>query len=175
MRASLLKKFYPIIFVTIVVFISVTLLTFTESITRAKLESQQDQQTLDMLKEMFPDMNFYILEDDIYIIYAKRTVIGYAFLAVGNGWGGEIDILVGLEDKETIKGIFVVSHSEALIYWNMLVRNNFFDQFIGLKIEDAYFTRDGGQVDAVTRATISAEAVVDAVRTTALEKVKSLR
>lgn len=175
MRASLLRKFYPIIFVTIVVFISVTLLTFTESITRAKLESLQEQQTLDMLKEIFPDMSFYILEDDIYIIYANRTVIGYAFLAVGNGWGGEMDILVGLEDEETIKGIIVVSHNETLGWGSEVAESPFTDQFIGLKIDDVALKGRGGQVDGITRATISCEAVVDAVRTTALEKVKSLR
>lgn len=175
MRASLLKKFYPISFIIIVVFISVALLTFTESIIGAKLESQQDQQTLDMLREVFPDTSRYVLEDDIYIIYAGRTKLGYAFLAVGEGYSGEIDILVGLEDEETIKGIIIISHDETPGIGSRVAESPFTDQFIGLKIDDVALEEQGGQVDAITQATISCKAVVDAVRTTALEKVKSLK
>lgn len=43
------------------------------------------------------------------------------------------------------------------------------------KIEDAYFKRDGGQIDAITTATLSSTAVLNTVRETALEKVKLLR
>ncbi|GAH58232.1 unnamed protein product, partial [marine sediment metagenome] len=34
---------------------------------------------------------------------------------------------------------------------------------------------DGGQIDAITGSTISSRAVVDAVRATAMEKVKLLK
>lgn len=181
MRANLLRKFYPIAFITIAVLITVSLLALTESITRAELESRQDQQTLEMLQEIFPKASFYILEYGIYFIYDNgRYEIGYAFYAEGRGYVGKMVILVGLKDKETIEGIIVVSHYESWGYWDRLVESNFFDQFIGLKIEDCalkkkYYGIVGGQVDGVTGATVSSRAVVDIVREAALEKVKSIR
>jgi len=178
-RANLLKKFYPIAFITIAVLITVSLLALTESITRAELESRQDQQTLEMLQEIFPKASFYILEHGIYFIYDNgRYEIGYAFYAEGRGYGGKMVILVGLEDKETIKGIIVVSHYESWGYWDGLLEHNFFDQLIGLRIEDCALKRyggGGGQVDGITGATVSSKAVVDIVREAALEKVKSIR
>ena len=158
-----------------------SLLTITHRFTWAELEAQQDQETLEMLKEIFPKASFYTLEDDIYIIYNNhRNEIGYAFYAEGKGWGGKMEILVGLEDKETIKDIFVVSHTETPAWWDMLVKSNFFDQFVGIKIEDCalkakYYGLVGGQVDGVTAATVSCKAIVDIVRETALQKVKSIR
>jgi len=180
-RANLLRKFYPIAFITIAVLITVSLLALTESITRAELESHQEQQTLEMLQEIFPEANFYIFDEskEIYTMYDNgRYEIGYAFYAEGRGYGGKMVILVGLKDKETIKGIIVVSHYESWWYWDRLVESNFFDQFIGLKIEDCALKRyggGGGQVDGITGATVSSKAVVDIVREAALEKVKSIR
>jgi Na+-translocating ferredoxin:NAD+ oxidoreductase RnfG subunit len=157
--------------------IMLTLLAFTESFTRTALQVRLDQQTLEMLKGIFPKASFYTLKDDIYFIYDKgRHEIGYAFYAEGWGYGGKMVILVGLEDKETIKGITVVLHWETWGYWAMLVWSNFFDQLNGLKIEDCALNGgDGGQVNGVTGATVSSMAIVDIVRETALEKVKSIR
>ena len=177
-KADLLKKLYPITFAIITAAVMLTLLALTESSTRAALEAREGQQTLEMLKQVFPEMSFYIPEDDVYIIYNNGGgKIGYAFYAEGIGYGGKMVILVGLEDKETIKGIMVVSQYEDHAYWYRLVDSNFFSQFIGLKIEDCALKRYGGvggQVDGVTGATISSRAIVDAVRETALEKVKSI-
>ena len=63
----------------------------------------------------------------------------------------------------------MVSQNESWGYW---------DQFIGLKIEDCTLSRygeGGGQVDGITGATVSSKAVIDIVREAALEKVKSIR
>lgn len=174
-----IKKLYPIVFVIVLAAIMLTLLALVESDTRAKLESYQDQQTLEMIQQIFPEVSYYILEEDICIIYNNvRNEIGYAFYGEGWGYGGKMLILVGLEDKETIKGIIVVSHIEGWQYWNSLAESNYFDQFIGLRIEDCYlkYSYDGGgQVDGVTGATVSSMAVVDIVRKAALEKIESIR
>jgi Na+-translocating ferredoxin:NAD+ oxidoreductase RnfG subunit len=179
-KANRFRIFYPMVFVIMVVAIMLTLLVLTESITRAELESRLDQETLEMLKGIFPKASFYVLEDDIYIIYNNgRNEIGYAFYAEGRGFVGKMVILVGLEDKETIKGIIVVSHYESRGYWERLVKNNFLDQLMGLKIEDCYLKKKygegGGQVDGVTGATVSSKAVVDIVREAALEKIESIK
>jgi RnfABCDGE-type electron transport complex G subunit len=179
-RANQFRIFYSMVFVIMVAAIMLTLLAITEGVTRAELQSHQDQQTLEMLKEIFPKASFYVLEDDIYIIYnSGRNEIGYAFYAEGRGWGGKMVILVGLEDKETIKGITVVSHHETRGYWDRLIENNFFGQLIGLKIEDCELKKKygvgGGQVDGVTGATVTSRAVVDIVREAALEKIESIK
>jgi len=171
-----------------VVCLTTSLLALTRSVTWRILEAQQDKETLDMIQTVFPEASSYTLENDIYTVYDNSgEKIGYAFYAEGMGkyvWGGPeagtkipgpIVILVGLEDKETIKGIFVVSHSETPGFWNWLIKENYFDQFIELKIKDAYFTRDGGQVDAATYATLSSTLVLDTVREAAMDKVKLIK
>ncbi len=175
MKVKTLMGVFPIIFITIVVFASVGLVAWTDSITTDKIEEQEEQQIQSMLKEMFPSMSEYTFEDDIYTIYSDGAGVGYAFLAVGKGYGGDIKILIGLEDETTIKGITIISQSETPGLGSRIAESSFASKFAGLNIGDVALKQDGGQIDAITGATISSGAVVDAVRTAAMEKVKSLR
>ncbi len=175
MKVKALVGVFPIIFITVVVFASVGLITWTDSITADRIEWQKEQKIQAMLKEMFPSMSEYTFEDDIYTIYSNGAGVGYAFLAVGKGYGGDIDILVGLEDETTIKGITIISQSETPGMGSRIAESAFTSTFAGLNISDVVLKKDDGQVDGITGATISSRAVVDAVRTTAMEKVKSLK
>ena len=176
MKLKALKGVFPIIFITVVVFASVGLITWTDSVTADKIEYQKEQEIKSMLQEMFPSMSQYTLEDDIYTIYADDGAeVGYAFLAVGKGYGGDIDILVGLEDETTIKAVTIISQSETPGLGSRIAETSFAAKFAGVNIDDVALKQDGGQVDAITGATISSRAVIEAIRTTAMEKVKSLK
>ena len=168
MRYSILRKLSPIMFITLVVLISVILLTITESFTSAQLQ----RDVIKKLEAMFPEMSDHDFEDDIYILYADGDKIGYGFLALGVGYGEKISILVGLEDAETIKGIIIVSHQESPGVGSMITESDFTDKFVGLNIDDVALRQEGGQIDGITGATISSKAVIDAVRETAMEKVR---
>ena len=174
MKADTLKKVFPIISVTIVVFIAVTLLSLTDTVVSSTIEWQKEQKIQRMLYEIFPNMTEHTLEDDIYMIYSDEAEIGFAFLAVGKGYGGLIDILVGLENETTIKGVTIVSHLESPGLGARITESAFTDQFIGVNIADVALRQNGGEIDAVTGATISSGAVVDAIRAMVMEKVKSL-
>ena len=175
MKVSALKGIYPVIFITIVVFVSVGLLAGTDDITRDQIEYQKQLKIENMLGSMFPNMSEYTLEDEVYTIYDNGAVVGYAFLAIGKGYGGKIDILVGLEDEEAIKGITIVSHKETPGLGARIIESSFTNEFAGVNIDDVALTKDGGEIDGITGATISSTAVVNAVKATAIEKVKSLK
>lgn len=171
---EVLSQYYPILAVTVVVFISVALLGGLDSVTRDMIEYQKELKVQRMLNEIFPDMTSYTSEDDIYIISSDGTGIGFAFLAIGKGYGGDIDILVGLEDETTLKGIAVITHAETPGLGDKILFPDFTDRFVGIDIADVAVPDEGGKVDAITGSTISTKAVIDAVRTTAMEKVKEL-
>ena len=168
------KQSFPIVLLTVVVAICVTLLTYVDSLTREKISAQEDEAIKSLLTEMFPEMSRYDFENDIYTIYSDGDKLGYAFLAVGKGYGGDINILVGLTDETTVKGIEIVSQEETPGLGTRITEPFFTDQFAGIGISDVALSRDGGQIDAITSSTISSSAVVDAVRDTAMEKVKQL-
>ncbi len=172
-----LRKFSPVMFLTLVVFIAVSLLVLTESFTGPVVERRLQQQVVDKMTGMFPDVIDWDEEDGLYTLYADEQMtefLGYAFLATGSGYGGDINILVGLEDARTVKGVVILSHSETPGIGTRAMEPAFLDQFIGLNIDDIDFVNNGGQIDAVTGATISSSAIVNAIKETAMEKVAQL-
>jgi Na+-translocating ferredoxin:NAD+ oxidoreductase RnfG subunit len=105
---------------------------FTEENVQTLLASRSDEQTLEILRQIFPEADYYILSDDIYYMYNNGGgKIGYAFYGKGHGYGGEMTIMIGLKDKDTIQGIIVVSNHETYNYWSGLIAHNFFNQFKG--------------------------------------------
>ncbi len=168
------KQAFPIVLLTIVVTVCVSLLTYVDSRTRERIEAQEAEKVEIMLTEMFPEMSRYDFKDDIYTVYSDASKLGYAFLAIGKGYGGDINILVGLDDETTVKGIKIVSQEETPGLGTRITEPFFTDQFVGIDIEDIALSRDGGKIDAITSSTISSSAVVEAIRNTALEKIQQL-
>jgi Na+-translocating ferredoxin:NAD+ oxidoreductase subunit G len=164
----------PVILLTVVVAICVSLLTYVGSITLPRIEAQEAQKIQSMLSEMFSDMSRYTFDDDIYTIYSGEISIGYAFVAAGKGYGGVINLLVGLDDEKTMKGITVISHGETPGLGAKITESFFTEQFAGIAVEDVALRRDGGHIDAITGATISSRAVAEAVRVAAIEKLSLL-
>ncbi len=101
---------------------------------------------------------------------------GYAVISSAQGFDGAVTVMAGW-DKTLAKviGIYVLSHTETPGLGTRIAEPPFTNQFIGINIDDVALNRDGGQIDAITSSTISSSAVVDAVRNTALEKVKLLK
>ncbi len=171
---STMKNAFPIILLTIVVAVCVSLLTYVDSFTRDRISAQEDEAVKAMLTEMFPEMSRYEFKDEIYTVYSDGSKLGYAFLAIGRGYGGDINILVGLSDETTVKGIKIISQTETPGLGTRITEPFFTDQFVGIDVEDIALSRDGGHIDAITSSTISSSAVVEAVRNTALETVRKL-
>ena len=169
------KKAFPVIVLTAVVAISVTALTYTDRLTRGEIEAQKEAETVSMLTEMFPEMSQYEFADDIYTIFSDGDIIGYTFVATGKGYGGDIDILVGLEDEDTIKGITIISNKETPGLGTRITEPSFTEEFSGIGIDEVALSEDGGELDAITGSTVSSVAVIDAVKAAAVEKVKLIK
>ena len=95
---------------------------------------------------------------------ANGNFKGAAVKTSEGGFGGKIDMMVGFLADGTIKGTSVLSHSETPgLGANMT--GKFDDQFVD-KNPASYkltVTKDGGDVDAITAATITSRAFSKAV------------
>ena len=174
-KQSALQKAYPVILLTIVILVSVILLSFANGYAAPQIALQLKEQTKQMLLNMFPDMTDFTTQNDIYIVKAAGKTIGYAYVAVGKGYGGPIQILVGLQDANTLKGISIISNSETQGMGSRIATlPEFTNQFAGKNINDVKIKSAGGQIDGITGSTISSKGVINAVRETALQKVAQL-
>ena len=95
---------------------------------------------------------------------ANGNFQGAAVKTSEGGFGGKIDMMVGFLADGTIKGTSVLSHAETPgLGANMT--GKFKDQFVNKNPADFKLTvsKDGGDVDAITAATITSRAFSKAV------------
>lgn len=168
------NKAYPVVFLAIIVIVSVVLLMLVNSITSPIVKNMQVEEIKNTLRSIFPEMSEYELDDEVYIIYEDGEKAGYAFRASGSGYGGNIDIMVGLDSGFGIKGVSILSQTETPGVGNKITESSFTDQFKGLSASDIALKSEGGKIDAITGATISSRAVVDAIREKMVEILESL-
>jgi transcriptional regulator of nitric oxide reductase len=135
-----------------------------------------DARQLTRLRRLFPTATAFSPkagEPPHYKVYsgagAEQRVIGYAFwttevVPLERGYGGPIAILVGLQPTGHLTGVIVGDHREP--YGDFSIDTpEFAAGFDGKDIRDAF--KLGGDVDAVSRATITMSAAVRAIRTSA--------
>ncbi len=179
MGVVFVKKLYPPIFIIVLILVTGFFIVLTEKYIQAELESRLDQEKMSLIREIFAQASFYTFDEntEIYTVYENRQrIIGYAFYGSARGYRGDIVIFVGLENREVIRNIVIIQQSEDYVYWERMIRQHFFDQFINLRIEDCtleWWPGFGdGKVDNVSRSTVSSLGVVNAVRKAALEKIE---
>jgi len=133
-----------------------------------------DARQLGRLRQLFPTATAFSPkagEPPHYKVYsgqgAEQRVIGYAFwttevVPLERGYGGPIAILIGLESSGKLSGVIVGEHREP--YGDFSIDPpEFAAGFRGKDIRDPF--KLGGDVDAVSRATITMSAAVRAIRT----------
>ena len=116
-----------------------------------------------------------ILEEDevgaekmltVYLGRQGETITGVAFPVFGEGYGGLIHIMVGINLTGEISGITVLEHLETPGLGAKIEEPSFTDQFKDKSLENSTLVngnlavkKDGGDLDALTGATISPQGV----------------
>ncbi|NLK08510.1 MAG: RnfABCDGE type electron transport complex subunit G [Firmicutes bacterium] len=95
----------------------------------------------------------------------SQEPVGIAFVAVGSGFGGPVEVMVGLDTAaRTIVGIKVLDHQETPGLGSRIADPPFTGQFADKSIDDDFIVDK--DVDMITGATISCEAVASAIKNT---------
>jgi NosR/NirI family nitrous oxide reductase transcriptional regulator len=144
-----------------------------------------DAQALDarlqaQLVQLFPAATAFSPKSSdppVYKAFANgQNVIGYAFWTtelepLERGFDGPIRILVGMDLKGVLTGVIVTQHNEP--YGNFSIDlPRFPGQFKNKSIRDPF--KVGGDIDAVSRATITVTSASRAVRNSARRIARQL-
>lgn len=89
-----------------------------------------------------------------------------AYETVGNGFGGELKVMVGYRlDKDKLTGIQVISHKETPGVGSKVTEDQFTKGFKGVDINLKFLPKnDGGNIDAVSGASYSSRGVCEAIQ-----------
>lgn len=154
-------------------------LGFVYEFTKGPIELSNLNKKLTAIKQVVPEFNnnpndeMFKLPtgdgDSLEIYPAKKdsAVVGYAINTyTKNGFSGNISLMAGFRPDGTIINITVLEHKETPGLGTKMTEPKFKDQFND-KNPDRFkmkVKKDGGEVDAITAATISSRAFCDAVQ-----------
>jgi electron transport complex protein RnfG len=103
------------------------------------------------------------------VVGAGGACIGWAFVCIGNGYGGELQIILAVDAEfEKIEGYGVLLSNETESIGGKIKLPEFKNQFIGAPAAEFNLVKSGNrevidsEIIAITSATISSQAVVDA-------------
>lgn len=160
-------------------------LAFTNSVTSKTIAENEAAAQQESMKIVCPDAESFELFKEsengttIYKgIKADNNDAGYAISAVANGYGGQVKVMVGINDGEIIAIDVFYNDDETPGLGKNTSNEDFTSRFSGLRTDDTIvvdkdYQGNGQKVDAVTSSTISSRAVVDAVNS-ALEAYNSI-
>ena len=97
----------------------------------------------------------------------KGGELGYVITTTNSeGYGGDIQITVGIKADGTVNGVSILSISETAGLGMKATEPAFYEQFHGKLTDNFYVAKDGGSgeaIDALSGATITTRAVTNAV------------
>ena len=143
-------------------------------VTKEPIKRAQEQKVVDALRKVLPA--FESVEEmeereGVYVATKGDEVVGYAIEGTSpNGFNGNVSLMVGYTAEGVIYNVEVLAQAETPgLGANMESEGNaLIVSFKGKKAEDMTMTvgKDGGDVDALTAATISSRAYAEAVALT---------
>jgi electron transport complex protein RnfG len=151
-------------------------LGYTYTVTKEAREQVKIKRAMDAIKDVLPEFNNnpneekYILDGfaEMEFFPAKKDSqqVGTAVRTYSEkGFGGRIWLMVGFDKDNRLYKIKVLEHKETPGLGNKMEKPRFIDRFAGkdLSVFKLKVKKDGGDVDAITAATISSRAFCDAV------------
>lgn len=177
------KTLKMILTLVIIAGLSGAVLAKVYEMTESKIKNRQKELIEESIFAVLPDTDSYKKEThgelEIFRSFNKdKKPNGIAFIASGTGYQGVIKVIVGVTSGlSEIKGIKILKDEETPGLGARINEKRFNKQFIGLKtgskIEVVKEEPKDNQIQAITGATVSSEAVVSIVNEN-LNRVKEI-
>lgn len=157
------------------------LVGFASEITKEPIAMKEKEMKEQAMEEVMPGTeDFEAIQgteqvEEVYIATKNGATIGYAISVAPKGYGGPINMMVGITKDGLVEGVKILSHGETPGLGANASEPSFINQFK----EKSKFIKvvkstnpSEDEISAITGATVTADAIADGVNT-ALEYVKS--
>lgn len=160
--------FIPTISLFLICLIATLLLAGTNELTKEPIAKQAEEKANIAMQSVCPEaVSFEQSKDGLFYNGFDKdgNCVGVAIPSSAKGYGGEVSIMVGFNTEGEILGVDILSQSETPGLGANCVKSDFRSQFEQAVPENGAFavTKDGGDIVAITGATITSRAVTDAV------------
>jgi electron transport complex protein RnfG len=170
---------------TVVCVVSALSLSAVNDVTKTLIEEQDTQARLRAVRAVLPPFDNDPIADttqvaaadepdgEMIVVHVGKKAgkpTGVAFEVTGEGYGGRIRVMLGMDVKGCVSGVRILKHAETPGLGAKIEEDAFTSAFRNKSLANSRLVRgelavkkDGGDIDAVTGATISSRGVTEAV------------
>ncbi|MBN1551639.1 RnfABCDGE type electron transport complex subunit G [bacterium] len=172
-----MKDFKEVIILMLIALSAGICLSVVYTATKDRIEEVKRQQRREAFQEVLPFINQ--LPDDMHITFEDKQnrvsvyaidrdgdLLGAALeISTKAGYGGDMTFLVGVDPSGKVKGFSLLEQKETPGLGTKAEKKKFWGQFLDKTTEtfDFKVQKDGGDVMAITAATITSRAVSEGV------------
>ena len=137
-------------------------------ITHERIETFAAEKTAEAMRAVLPADSYSPLPDsaaaklDLVKEVYKAGDRGWVVMVTPSGFGGEIEMAVGVDKSGAVTGVSIIQMSETSGLGANARRESFRSQYIG-KSGGVALKKQGGEIDALTGATVTSTAVTKGV------------
>lgn len=150
------------------------LLAFVNALTKEPIAANQRQKIENGILELSPSTTkiekMTVQDSEVYKLFdKKKNMIGYAVVAIGNGYQGKIKMIAVINPSfDTLEGIKIIESSETPGLGAKINENFFLKQFKALKMASPIEcvkekVAGDNEILAISGATISSRSVVNII------------
>ena len=110
-----------------------------------------------------------VLLENVVDVYQATDGSGMTFTTIDKGFGGVVTVMTGIDANGAITGVKITGHSETPGLGTKAMTEEHLSQFLGQSAITNSSESGKGQIDAITGATISSNAIFRAVDTALAE------
>ncbi len=139
------------------------LLGFVNYLTEDKIAENTAKKAREAMQSVLPANTYEpltVTSDGITEAYQCEN--GYIVRVNAGGFGGAIDMMVGIDLNGAVTGVSIVSHAETASLGANCTRADWQVQFVGAS-DTLSVDKDGGAIDSLTGATVTSRAVTDGI------------
>ena len=156
------KMLLLVVSLTAISAVCAAVLAYVNEITKGPISEMEVKQEQAAVKAVLPQGTEKVEASDGFYVGtdASGKVVGYA----ARGYGGDIVLMVGFQaDKKTVVCYKTLSASETPGLGMNMKSDEFSSQFSGKDGSSLRVKKDGGDIEAITSATITSRAVCRAI------------
>ncbi len=145
--------------------VTALLLGLVNMLTAPAIAANTQKKTEDAMAAVLPADSYDAVEytggDPLVTAIYKAGDAGYVVQVAPSGFGGNLDVMVGVGADGACTGVSIIKHAETSGLGANATKADFRDQFVGKT--NVSVTKDGGEIAALTGATITSRAICDGV------------
>jgi electron transport complex protein RnfG len=162
-----------IITLVVALMLSIVNIATADRIEQIKIQAQNEARKsvlpdADDFGPLKVDLSVYKIVSEVYAGTKDGEKVGYCIGVAPNGFGGPVELIVGIDTFGKITGVNIVNHAETPGLGSKATDPAFKDQYIGKSIDkDIEVIKNGtpseAQIVAISGATITSDAVTTGV------------